>query len=119
MVCQELATIKHYDFPLIVPILNNRILGMVYQWQYLLYDNRISQTKLPLHLFVKLAESFGINAIRVEKPGETEIAIKKAIKDNESLVLDIAISKDDYLLMVPPGAPITEMIGEYKLENGD
>lgn len=117
MVCQELATIKQYDTPVIITILENRTLGMVYQWQNLLYDERYCQTTLNESPdFVKLAESFGINAERITKPGETEVAVKKAIKDNEPIVLDIVVDKNECLPMVPPGAGISEMLGEYKLE---
>lgn len=117
MVCQELATIKQYDTPIIVTILENRTLGMVYQWQNLLYNERYCQTTLNEYPdFVKLAESFGINAERITKPGETEEAVKKAIKDNEPIVLDIVVDKNECLPMVPPGAGINEMLGDYKLE---
>lgn len=117
MVCQELATIKQYDTPVIITILENRTLGMVYQWQNLLYDERYCQTTLNESPdFVKLAESFGINSERIAKPGETEAAVKKAIKDNEPIVLDIVVDKNECLPMVPPGAGISEMLGEYKLE---
>ena len=117
MVCQELATIREYDTPVIVSILENRTLGMVYQWQNLLYEERYSETLLgQTPDFIKLAESFGINAVRITKPGETEEAVKKAIKDNEPIVLDIVVDKDECLPMVPPGAGINEMLGEYKLE---
>ena len=99
MVCQELATIKDYDIPVIAVVLENRTLGMVYQWQNLLYNG-----------------SFGVNATRITKPGETKVALKSAIKDNEPILLDVIIDKDETLPMVPPGAAIDEMIGEYKLE---
>lgn len=118
MVCQELATIKEHDIPVIVPILNNRKLGMVYQWQNLLYNKRLSQTDLGNSPdFVKLAESFGINSVRIEKPGDTKEAIANAVKDNESLVLDIVIKKDEFIPMFPPGAGIEEILGEYKYES--
>lgn len=117
MVCQELATIKDYDIPVIAVVLENRTLGMVYQWQNLLYNGRYSETKLGTSPdFVKLAESFGVNATRITKPGETKEALKSAIKDNEPILLDVIIDKDETLPMVPPGAAIDEMIGEYKLE---
>ncbi len=117
MVCQELATIKDYDIPVIAVVLENRTLGMVYQWQSLLYNERHSQTELGTSPdFVKLAESFGINAARIIKPGETKEALKTAIKDNEPILLDVIIDKNETLPMVPPGAGIDEMIGEYKLE---
>ena len=117
MVCQELATVREYDIPVIAVVLENRTLGMVYQWQSLLYDNRHSQTLIGNSPdFVKLAESFGVNAVRVTKPGETKEALAKAIKDNEPILLNVVIDSEEALPMLPPGAGINEMIGEYKLE---
>lgn len=117
MVCQELATIREYDLPVIAIVLENRTLGMVYQWQSLLYDERHSQTLLGNSPdFVKLAESFGVSAERITKPGETKEALSKAIKDNEPILLDIVVDSEEALPMLPPGAGINEMIGEYKLE---
>ncbi len=117
MVCQELATVHDYDIPVIAVVLENRTLGMVYQWQTLLYDERHSQTVFKDSPdFVKLAESFKINALRITKPGETNEALKSAIKDNEPILLDVVIDSEETLPMLPPGAGINEMIGEYKLE---
>ena len=117
MVCQELATIREYDIPVIAVVFENRTLGMVYQWQSLLYEERYSQTLLGNSPdFVKLAESFGINGVRITKPGETKEALSHSIKDNEPVLLDIIVDSDESLPMLPPGAGINEMIGEYKLE---
>jgi acetolactate synthase-1/2/3 large subunit len=117
MVCQELATVREYDLPVIAVVLENRTLGMVYQWQSLLYNNRHSQTLLGNSPdFVKLAESFGVNAVRITEPGETKEALSSAIKDNEPILLDVVIDSEEALPMLPPGAGINEMIGEYKLE---
>ena len=86
MVNQELATIKEYDIPVIVAILNNRKLGMVYQWQNLLYDQRLSETDMGnTPDFVKLAESYGVAGQRITDTEETGKAVSKAIKDNESI----------------------------------
>ena len=117
MVCQELATVHEYDIPVIAVVLENRTLGMVYQWQSLLYNERHSQTLLGNSPdFVKLAESFGVNAERITKPGETKEVLSKAIKDNEPVLLNVVIDSEEALPMLPPGAGINEMIGEYKLE---
>ena len=117
MVCQELATVKDYDIPVIVIVLENQTLGMVYQWQSLMYNGRHSQTKFKNSPdFVKLAESFGVNAVRITQPGETKEALKTAIKDNEAILLDVVIDSEEAIPMLPPGAGINEMIGEYKLE---
>jgi acetolactate synthase-1/2/3 large subunit len=117
MVCQELATVKDYDLPVIAVVLENRTLGMVYQWQTLLYNKRHSETVFKNSPdFVKLAESFGINALRITEPGETREALKNAVKHNEAILLDVVIDSEETLPMLPPGAGINEMIGEYKLE---
>jgi acetolactate synthase-1/2/3 large subunit len=91
---------------------------MVYQWQNLFYQKKLSHTDLgQTPDFVKLAESFGVNALRIEKPGEIESSLKSTIKDGEPVLLDIVIDKSEVLPMVPPGCGITEILGEYKIEN--
>ncbi|WP_455645960.1 acetolactate synthase large subunit [Methanosphaera sp.] len=118
MVSQELATIHDYDLPIVTCILNNRYLGMVYQWQVLYYNNRISQTKLtPTPDFVKLAESYGLKGERVEKPGELRETIENALKSREATVIDVVIDPSELLPMVPPGEKITKIVGEYKTED--
>lgn len=117
MVCQDLATIKEYDIPVIIVVLDNRHLGMVAQWQKLFYDKRMSHTHLgESPNFVKLAESFGVKAERIEKPGEMKEAIERAIKSGEPYLLDVIIDPDEILPMVPPGCSLTEIVGEYKVE---
>ena len=52
---------EHYDIPVITVIFNNRTLGMVRQWQNLIYGKRFSQTDLDRGPdFVKLAAAYGI-----------------------------------------------------------
>ena len=118
MVSQELATIDEYDLPIVTCILNNRYLGMVYQWQVLYYNERISQTKLkPTPDFVKLAQSYGVRGERVEKPGELRETIQNALKSREATVIDVVIDPEELLPMVPPGEKITKIVGEYKTED--
>ncbi len=117
MVCQDLATIKEYDIPMVVCVLDNRYLGMVAQWQNLFYEKRFSHTHLgEVPDFVKLAEAFGVNAERVEKPGEMRETLKNAINSGEPTLIDVIIDPEEILPMVPPGCSLTEMVGEYKVE---
>ena len=117
MVCQDLATIKEYDIPIVICVLDNRRLGMVSQWQRLFYNKRLSHTDLGQSPdFVKLAESFGVNSERVEKPGEMREIVEKAIRSGEPYLIDIIIDPDEILPMVPPGCGLTEIVGEYKVE---
>ncbi len=117
MVSQDLATIKEYDIPIVVCVLDNRYLGMVAQWQRLFYDERMSHTHLgEVPDFVKLAEAFGVQGERVERPGEMEETLKKALKSGEPTLIDVIIDPDEILPMVPPGCGLTEIVGEYKVE---
>jgi acetolactate synthase I/II/III large subunit len=117
MVCQDLATIKEYDIPVVICVLDNRRLGMVSQWQKLFYDKRMSHTDLGQSPdFVKLAESFGVRAERVEKPDEMRETVKNALISGEPYLIDVIIDPDEILPMVPPGCGLTEIVGEYKVE---
>lgn len=117
MVSQDLATIKEYDIPVVICVLDNRHLGMVAQWQKLFYDERMSHTHLgEVPDFVKLAEAFGVQGERVEKPGEMEETLKWALKSGEPTLIDVIIDPNEILPMVPPGCGLTEIIGEYKVE---
>ena len=118
MVSQELATIKEYDIPVVIAMLNNRKLGMVYQWQNKMYDQRYSQTDMGnTPDFVKLAESYGINAVRVEEVDKTQEVLSKALKDNEAILVDITVEKNEFIPMFPPGGGINDLLGEYKYES--
>ena len=118
MVSQELATIKEYDIPVVIAMLNNRKLGMVYQWQNKMYNERYSQTDMGnTPDFVKLAESYGINAERVEEVDKTQEILSRALKDNEAILLDITVEKNEFIPMFPPGGGINDLLGEYKYES--
>ena len=80
----ELATVKQHHIKVNIIIMNNYYLGMVRQWQELLYDKHYSHTYLACDDdqyypdFVKLAEAYGLEGIRVEKPEEVQPALQRA-----------------------------------------
>jgi acetolactate synthase-1/2/3 large subunit len=113
MNCTELATAVEYKLPVIIAILNNRVLGMVRQWQKLFYDGRFSATTIDRATdFVALAEAFGAIGIRVTRPEEVDAAFERALASTDRPVLiDFEIDRDDKVFpIVPPGAPIDELI---------
>ena len=120
MVSQELATVKEYDIPVVICVLDNRYLGMVAQWQNLFYEKRLSHTHLGESPdFVKLAEAFGVAADRVERPGELKEVLSSAINSGEPTLIDVTIDPEEILPMVPPGCGLTEIVGEYKTESNN
>jgi len=109
---QELGTVSHYQIPVKVAILNNRFLGMVRQWQELFYDRRYSYTELPPVDFVKIANAYGVDGIRVEDPKDVRPALQAAIETDGPFVLDFRVEREENVFpMVPAGAAINEMIG--------
>ena len=115
MNCNELATAVEYKLPVVVAILNNKVLGMVRQWQQLFYGGRYSATTIDRGTdFVALAEAYGAAGIRVTKPEEVDPAFERALASTDRpVVIDFVIDKDEKVFpIVPPGAPIDELIEE-------
>ncbi|ACX51393.1 acetolactate synthase, large subunit, biosynthetic type [Ammonifex degensii KC4] len=109
---QELATAVSYDLPVNVAILNNGFLGMVRQWQELFYRRRYSYTELYNPDFVKVAEAYGAEGIRVTKPEEVRPALEQAIASPKPVFLDFIIEREENVMpMVPPGESIGKMLG--------
>ena len=134
---QELATAVCQELPITICILNNSYLGNVRQWQEMFYGGRYSCTCLkkrkgcaawcsnpnaqcPPYIpdFVKLAESYGIEGIRVTRREEVAAAFEraKANKKAPTLIEFIIDREADILPMVPGGNALSEMVTEYKKE---
>jgi acetolactate synthase-1/2/3 large subunit len=111
---QEFGTIAHNRIPVKIAILNNRFLGMVRQWQELFYDRRYSYTELPPVEFVKIANAYGIEGVKVETPEEVMPALKASLDCDGPFVMDFRIEREENVFpMVPAGAAINEMIGGH------
>ena len=109
---QEMATESHYDIPVITIIFDNRTLGMVRQWQNLIYKKRFSQTDLGFAPdFVKLAEAYGLKGARVFTIEELEAAMDEAIAWGHGYVIDCVIDTDEMVRpMVGGGSAITNFM---------
>ena len=109
---QELATIKQYNLPVKIVVLNNNYLGMVRQWQELFFDKNYSETVMEVTPdFVKLAESFGAVGFRGTKKDEVEPILKEALKVNKAVMIDFHVDREENVYpMVPAGAPINKML---------
>jgi len=109
---QELACSVMEKIPVTVIVLNNSMLGMVAQWQRLFYDRRYSAVKLgSVPDFVKLAEAYGAQGVRVGSLKEFSEAMKKALKSEVTTVIDVPISPEENVFpMVPGGKGLNGMI---------
>ena len=110
---QELSTAKQYDIPIVIICLNNHFLGMVKQWQDLIYAGRHSQTYMDsLPNFVKLAEAYDHVGIQIAKPEEWEEKLKQAFSIKNKLVfVDINVDANEHVYpMQVRGGAMNEMI---------
>ena len=110
---QELSTAKQYDIPVVVICLNNHFLGMVKQWQDLIYSGRHSQTYMnSLPDFVKLAEAYDHVGIQIAKPEELEDKLKQAFSIKNKLVfVDVNVDANEHVYpMQVRGGAMNEMI---------
>jgi acetolactate synthase I/II/III large subunit len=114
MNCAELATIAHYQLPILIVVLNNGTLGMVRQWQTMFFAGRHSATTLNRPPdFVKLADAFGVAAWRATDAAGFKGALTEALKSRRPCLIECAIDIDESVLpMVPSGKPIEEQILE-------
>jgi acetolactate synthase-1/2/3 large subunit len=115
MNCGELSAISHYKVPLLVVIFNNGVLGMVRQWQTMLYDKHYSETNLDRSPdFIKLADAYGLKGYTAANEAEFKEALAKGLADNsigQTAIINAIIDKDENVLpLVPGGRTIDEQI---------
>ena len=105
MTCQDLATSVVENIPITVVILDDRSLGMVRQWQSLFFEQRYVETDLGnVPDFVKIAEAYGLEGIRIENPSELGLALRTAKNADQTVIIDVVIDRDENILpMVPAG----------------
>ena len=109
---QELATAVAYKLPVKVVILNNRHLGMVRQWQELFYNHNYSSTNMEAQPdFVKLAEAYGAEGYRIEKPEDLLPELEKALATPNPAFIDVVVEREENVYpIVPAGAALDEML---------
>ncbi len=90
---QELATLKEYNLPVKIMVLNNGYLGMVRQLQESRFNGNYYETKISNPDFVKLAESYGIQALRVSCLSDLKPALESAFADNTPFLIDFIVEQ--------------------------
>ena len=108
----ELACAVSENLNIVVLILDNRVLGMVRQWQQLFYKERYSYTSIERKTdFVAMAKAFGANGNRISKKSEISEALKEALKSKTPYLLDCMTDKNENVFpIIPPGKSGEDMI---------
>ena len=109
---QELTTIAHNHLNITIALINNGYLGMVRQWQEIFYDKRYSETLLAGNPdFVRVAEAFGVKALRASDQEGATAAIEEALSTKGPVLIDFNVDPEENVYpMVAPNHPINEII---------
>jgi acetolactate synthase I/II/III large subunit len=111
----ELATAKQENVKVNIAILNNAFLGMVRQWQEFFYEERYQATPMFNPDFVKLAEAYGIPAMRVTQRDQIEESVEFARRHEGPVLIEYVIAKEEIVYpMVPAGADLHAMLRRPK-----
>ncbi|MEZ9904619.1 acetolactate synthase 3 large subunit [Vibrio breoganii] len=96
---QELSTALQYGIPVKIINLNNRFLGMVKQWQDIIYEGRHSNSYMTsVPDFAAIAEAYGHVGIRISSPDELESGLQKALDMKDRLVfVDISVDETEHV----------------------
>ncbi|MBR2547921.1 MAG: biosynthetic-type acetolactate synthase large subunit [Eubacterium sp.] len=108
----EACTAVTNNLPIITVIMDNRVLGMVYQWQNLLYEGRFSNTILERKTdYVKVIEGFGGKGYKATNLEEFREAMAKAVKDKCPVWIDCLIDREERVLpFIPPMKTVDDVI---------
>ncbi len=109
---QELATIKRYQIPVKIIIIDNQRLGMVKQWQELFFEERYSEIDLSDNPdFVKVAKAFEIESFSISQKDEMDDAIQKLRDSKSAFLLHVKINSEENVWpLVPPGFNNSQMM---------
>lgn len=108
----EACTAVSENLPIITVIMNNHVLGMVYQWQSAFYERRYSATTPQRKTdFLKVGEGFGVKTFRAETPEEFRKAFAEALKENGPVWIECVIDQEEKVLpMIPNGGTVADII---------
>jgi len=105
---QELATAVQYGINLVTVVFNNHAYGNVYYDQKRRFDGRILGSELVNPDFVKLAESMGVSACRVQTPRQLQTALERAFGSDAPALIEIPVERGaeaspwEFLMPSPP-----------------
>ena len=109
---QELSTCLQYNIPVKIVLLNNSSLGMVRQWQDMIYHGRHSHSYMEsLPDFVKLVEAYGHVGVQIDKKDDLESKLADALAMKDRLVfIDVIVDEMEHVYpMQIKGGSVNDM----------
>jgi acetolactate synthase I/II/III large subunit len=112
MCAQEMAICAIHNLPVKIVVINNQSLGMVKQWQDIVYEKRYSQVDLSgSPSFVKLADAYGIKGLRATNKEEAIRAWHEALDIAGPVLVEFVVpTAENVYPMVLSGSPLNQMV---------
>ena len=119
MTLQELATATESKLPVKIALINNGYLGMVRQWQEMYFQNHLQSVPIPGPDFLKLAEAYGVSALRVSDQEDVLPALRQAqAHDGPFLIEFVTEPVGNVYPMVPPGGSLADTLEDPSIQSG-
>jgi acetolactate synthase I/II/III large subunit len=111
MTSQELLTVAVDRIPVKIALMDNKKLGMIRQWQEIIYGGNYHSANLPGPNWAKLAEAYGVPWFRASNPDEVDPAIRAAqAVDGPALVWFEIAETQNVFPMMPAGKGLSDLI---------
>ena len=119
MTLQELITAAEEKLPVKYALINNGHLGMVRQWQEMYFDNHLKAVPVPGPDYVKLAEAYGVGALRVSDQEEVLPALRQAKAHDGPFLIEFVVDQATNVYpMVPPGGSLADTLEDPAIVSG-
>ena len=119
MTLQELVTAAEEHLPVKYALINNGHLGMVRQWQEMYFDNHLKAVPIPGPDYMKLAEAYGVGAVRVSEQEEVLPALRKAKAHDGPFLIEFVVDQAANVYpMVPPGGSLADTLEDPAVAGG-
>ena len=119
MTLQELVTAAEEKLPVKIALINNGHLGMVRQWQEMYFDNHLKAVPVPGPDYLKLAEAYGVGAVRVREQEDVLPAFRQAKAHDGPFLIEFVVDQAANVYpMVPPGGSLADTIEDPGVVNG-
>ncbi|HIM78647.1 MAG TPA: thiamine pyrophosphate-binding protein, partial [Dehalococcoidia bacterium] len=118
MTLQELATVTEEKLPVKIAVFNNGYLGMVRQWQEMFFQNHLKAVPIPGPDYVKLAQAYGIEALRVDDREDVMPALRRAQDHDGPFLIEFVVDPTTNVYpMVPPGGSLADTLEDPLTQN--
>lgn len=100
------------DFPIVVVVLNNRLLGMVAQWQRLFMNGRLAAVDRDYTVdYTELSKTYGAHAVKIESMDAFRSELKRAVDADYTTVIEVPIDPNENVYpMIPPGMGLKDIL---------